>query len=36
MEAVTYEVGDNTPRDFVRRKGEVAAKELMELMLASE
>jgi cytosolic carboxypeptidase protein 6 len=32
-EAVTYEIGDNTPRDFIRQKGEVAAIKLMELMM---
>ena len=32
-EALTYEVGDHTPRDFVLRKGEVTATKLMELML---
>ncbi|MFK7951746.1 MAG: M14 family metallopeptidase [Ekhidna sp.] len=32
-ESVTYEVGDNTPREFVRRKGEITAQKLMELML---
>lgn len=31
-ESLTYEVGDNTPRDFVRKKGEVSAMKLMELM----
>ncbi len=31
-EALTYEVGDGTPRNFVNRKGEVAARKLMELM----
>ena len=32
-ESLTYEIGDNTPREFVRKKGEVAAMKLMELML---
>ncbi len=32
-EALTYEVGDHTPRDFVLKKGEVTATKLMELML---
>jgi hypothetical protein len=31
--ALTYEVGDHTPRDFLRKKGEVSATALMELML---
>lgn len=34
-EALTYEVGDHTPRDFVLKKGEVSATKLMELMLKS-
>jgi hypothetical protein len=33
-EAVTYEVGDNTPRDMIRKKGELTAKNLMEIMLS--
>jgi len=32
-EALTYEIGDGTPRDFIRRKGEVTATKLMELLL---
>ncbi len=32
-EALTYEIGDKTPRDFIRQKGEVSARKLMELML---
>jgi len=32
-EALTYEVGDTTPREFIRRKAEVTAEKLMELML---
>ena len=32
-ESLVYEVGDNTPRQFVKRKGEVTAWKLMELML---
>ncbi|MEO0337750.1 MAG: M14 family metallopeptidase [Bacteroidota bacterium] len=32
-EALTYEIGDNTPRDLVKRKGEVSAMKLMELLL---
>ncbi len=32
-ESLTYEIGDNTPREFVRKKGEVSAIKLMELML---
>lgn len=32
-EALTYEVGDNTPRDFIRTKAEVTAAKMMELMI---
>jgi hypothetical protein len=32
-ESLTYEIGDNTPRDFLKRKGEVSAMNLMELMI---
>lgn len=32
-EALTYEIGDNTPREFVKKKGEVTANKLMELLL---
>ena len=32
-ESLTYEVGDNTPKEFVKKKGEVAALKLMKLML---
>ena len=32
-EAITYEVGDNTPRELIRYKGELTAKNLMEIML---
>jgi len=32
-EALTYEIGDHTHRDFIRKKGEVSAMKLMELML---
>ncbi len=32
-EALTYEIGDGTPRDFIRQKGEVTATKLMELLL---
>ncbi len=32
-EAITYEIGDHTPRDFIQRKGKVSAMKLMELML---
>ena len=32
-EGITYEVGDETPRDFIKAKGEVAAKEMMKLIV---
>lgn len=34
MEAIVFEIGDNTPRDFIRKKGSVGAIELMKLLLA--
>ncbi len=33
MEAIVFEIGDNTPRKFIRKKGEVGAVELMKLLL---
>ena len=36
MEAIVFEIGDNTPRDFIKKKGEVGAVELMKLMMAKE
>jgi len=35
-ESLVYEVGDNTPRLFVREKGRVAAEQLMRLLLDRE
>jgi len=35
-EGITYEIGDETPRDFVRAKGRAAAVELMELLVLRE
>lgn len=32
-EALVYEVGDNTPRDFLKRKGQVSAEQLMKIVL---
>ena len=32
-EAVTYEVGDETPRDFIDRKAKVSAREMMKLLI---
>jgi len=32
-EGITYEIGDNTDRDFVRRKGEVSAGAMIEVLL---
>jgi len=31
-ESFTFEIGDNTPMDFIRRKGEISAMELMRLL----
>ncbi len=36
MEAIVFEIGDNTPRDFIKEKGRVGAEELMKLLLASQ
>ena len=33
MPAIIFELGDNTPRDFLEEKGKVAAEELMLLLL---
>jgi hypothetical protein len=33
MPAIVFELGDNTPRDFLKLKGKVAAEELMDLLL---
>jgi hypothetical protein len=30
---ITYEIGDNTPRDFIKRKGETSAEEMMQLLI---
>ncbi|MGB3152513.1 MAG: M14 family metallopeptidase [Maribacter sp.] len=32
MPAIVFELGDDTPRDFLKEKGEVAAEELMRLL----
>lgn len=32
-EALTYEIGDDTSREFIKRKGELTALKMMELML---
>ena len=34
MPSLVFELGDNTPRDFLALKGQIAAQELMRLMLA--
>ncbi len=36
MEAIVFEIGDNTPRDFIKKKGQVGATELMKLMMARQ
>ncbi len=33
MPAIVFELGDDTPRDFLKEKGKVAAEELMKLLL---
>ncbi|MEZ5346839.1 MAG: M14-type cytosolic carboxypeptidase [Pyrinomonadaceae bacterium] len=33
MEAIVFEIGDNTPRKFIKKKGEVGAEELMKLLI---
>jgi predicted deacylase len=33
MPAIVFELGDNTPRDFLREKGKVAAEEMMKQIL---
>lgn len=33
MPAIVFELGDNTPRDFLKEKGKVAAEELMMLLM---
>jgi hypothetical protein len=30
---ITYEIGDDTPRDFIQRKGQASAEELMQLLI---
>jgi hypothetical protein len=32
MEAIVFEIGDNTSREFIRKKGQVGAEELMKLL----
>jgi hypothetical protein len=34
MEAIVFEIGDNTNREFIRKKGETGAIELMKLILS--
>lgn len=36
MPAIVFELGDNTPRDFLKQKGQVAAEELMRLLMENE
>lgn len=35
-DAVTYEIGDDTPRDFIQEKGRVSAYEMMKLLILRE
>lgn len=32
-EGITYEIGDDTPRDLIKKKGEVSAIEMMQLLI---
>ncbi|RMG32134.1 MAG: hypothetical protein D6730_00160 [Bacteroidetes bacterium] len=32
-EGITYEIGDDTPRDFIREKGKKSAREMMQLLV---
>ncbi|HFA48833.1 MAG TPA: hypothetical protein ENJ95_07440 [Bacteroidetes bacterium] len=32
-EGITYEIGDSTPRDFIKKKGKISAVEMMELLV---
>jgi len=32
-ESLVFEIGDNTPREFIKEKGQISAEELMKLML---
>lgn len=34
-EALVFEIGDNTPQDFIKKKGEVSGEEFMKLILES-
>lgn len=36
MPAIVFELGDNTPRGFLKEKGKVAAEELMQLLMDSD
>ncbi|MEL6250827.1 MAG: M14 family metallopeptidase [Bacteroidota bacterium] len=33
-EGITYEIGDDTPRDFIQRKGEISARAMMEVLMS--
>ena len=35
-EGVTYEIGDETPREFIRLKGKLSAQQMMKVLLAGE
>ncbi|MEM8527170.1 MAG: M14 family metallopeptidase [Bacteroidota bacterium] len=30
---IVYEIGDNTPRDFIQKKGQISAQEMMQLLV---
>ncbi|MDN5201142.1 M14 family metallopeptidase [Fulvivirgaceae bacterium BMA10] len=35
-EGVTYEIGDNTPRAFIKKKGAISATKMMEILLGNQ
>ena len=35
-EGITYEIGDETPRDFIKRKARISAEEMMKLLMYYE
>lgn len=35
-ESLVYEIGDNTPKDFIVKKGQISAEEFMKLMLSRQ
>ena len=33
MESIVFEIGDNTPREFIKKKGKIGAEEIMKLLI---